>query len=179
MNSTVIHQIVTLFHGGASIRRIAQGLRISRRTVRKALAQLDAARTAGPPEGLPRPAATRGSQLDAHEPAILDLLARHPDITAQRIFEELRRLGYAGGYSILAERVRRLRPRPVVEPVRRFETAPGLQAQMDYSPYDIDLGVTTGFRSPSVPQFAIEPLIFLGDVELPEGVPLAVEVRGA
>jgi transposase len=141
MNSTVIHQIVTLFRGGASLRRIAQSLRISRRTVRKALAQLDAARTAGSLEGLPRPAAARGSQLDAHEPAILDLLARHPDITARRIFEELCRLGYAGGYSILAERVRRLRPRPVVAPVRRFETAPGLQAQMDYSPYDIDFTV--------------------------------------
>jgi transposase len=132
MNSTVIHQIATLFRGGASLRRIAQSLRISRRTVRKALAQLDAARTAGSLEGLPRPAAARGSQLDAYEPAILDLLARHPDITARRIYEELRQIGYTGGYTILSERVRQLRPRPVVPPVRRFETAPGVQAQMDY-----------------------------------------------
>jgi transposase len=126
MNSTLIHQIVTLFRGGASMRRIAQSLRIGRHTVRRALAQIERARTAGPPEEWPRPAPPRGSQLDAHEAAIAALLARHPDITARRIYEELRQVGYTGGYTILSERVRRLRPRPVVAPVRRFETAPGV-----------------------------------------------------
>jgi transposase len=125
MNSTLIHQIVTLFTGGASIRRIAHRLQISRRTVRRALLQLEQARTTGPPGESPRPAPPRGSQLDAHEAAIAALLARHPEITARRIYEELRRLGYTGGYTILSERVRRMRPRPVVAPVRRFETAPG------------------------------------------------------
>jgi transposase len=141
MNSTLVHQIMTLFRGGASIRRIAQGLRISRHTVRRALDQLELARTAGPPEELPRPAPRRGSQLDGHEAAIAALLARHPDITVRRIYEELRPLGYTGGYTILSERVRRLRPRPVVTPVQRFESAPGHQAQMDYATYDLDFTV--------------------------------------
>ena len=117
----------------------------SRRACRSAAApsagrwrRVEQARTTGPPEELPRPAPPRGSQLDAYEAAITELLARHPEITAQRIYEELRRLGYPGGYTILSERVRRLRPRPVVAPVRRFETAPGVQAQMDYSTYDLD-----------------------------------------
>jgi transposase len=141
MNSTLIHQIVTLFRGGASIRRIAQRLQINRRTVRRALAQLEQARTTGPPVELPRAAPPRGSQLDAHEAAIAALLARHPEITARRIYEELRPLGYTGGYTILSERVRQLRPRPVVAPVRRFETAPGVQAQMDYATYDLDFTI--------------------------------------
>jgi transposase len=139
MNSTLIHQIVTLFCEGASIRRIAQRLQISRRTVRRALAQLEQARTTGPPAELPRSTTTRGSQLDAHEAAIAALLGRHPEITARRIYEELCLVGYTGGYTILSERVRQMRP--VVAPVRRFETAPGVQAQMDYATYDLDFTI--------------------------------------
>ena len=101
------------FSGGASIRRIAPRLQISRRTVRRALGQSRAgARRLDPPVELPRPAPARGSQLDAYEAAIADLLARHPDITVRRIYEELRQLGYTGGYTILSERVRRVARRP-------------------------------------------------------------------
>ena len=44
---------------------------------------------------------------------------------------------------------------------------------------DEDLGVTTGLTSPSLPYFAVEPFIFLRNVEVPEGIPLAVEVGGS
>jgi len=138
MNSDPVHKIVALSRGGASMRRIARSLGVSRRAVKKALAQVVQARGDGPPEGPSRPAAARGSRLDAYDAAIADLLARYPDVTVQRVLEELRHLGYAGGYTILSQRVRALRPRPAVSPVRRFETAPGEQAQMDYATYDLD-----------------------------------------
>jgi transposase len=138
MNSELVSKIVALFHGGASVRRIALSLGVSRRTVHRALGQVEQARGAGPPERAPRPATARAGKLDAYEPAIADLLARYPDISVRRIHEELRRLGYTGGCTVLSERVLRFRPSPVVAPVRRFETAPGEQAQMDYSTYDLD-----------------------------------------
>lgn len=138
MNDPLTHEVVARFHAGTSMRRIAQSLRISRGRVRRVLQEVEHARTVGTTQGLPQPMLRRGSQLDAYETAITDLLARYPDITAQRVFEELRRLGYQGGYTILSERVRALRPRPVVAPVIRFETGPGVQAQMDYSTYDLD-----------------------------------------
>jgi transposase len=145
MNDTLIHEIVVRFQGGASIRRIAQSLHISRRTVKRVLDRIEQARGAVGVMELSQPGPRRGSQLDAHQNAITDLLTRYPDITTQRIHEELRRLGYQGSYSLLCKRVRALRPRPVVLPVRRFETAPGQQAQMDYSTYDIDF-TTEGRR---------------------------------
>jgi transposase len=141
MNDTLIHEIVVRFRGGASIRRIAQSLHISRRTVRRALDQVDQARTAGPPPGESPAGSRRGSQLDAYETTIVDLLARYPEMTVQRIHEELRPLGYQGSYTLLCQRVQTLRPRPIAPPVRRFETAPGLQAQVDYSTYDLDFTV--------------------------------------
>jgi transposase len=137
MNNELVAKIVALFHGGASVRRIALSLGVSRRTVHRALGQVEQAR-GGLPAAAPRPTPARGSKLDAYEPAIAGLLARYPDISVRRIHEELRRLGYTGGYTVLSERVLRLRPAPVVVPVRRFETAAGAQAQMDYSTYDLD-----------------------------------------
>jgi transposase len=136
MNHELVAKIVALFHGGASVRRIALSLGVSRRTVQRALGQVEQAR-AGSTERAPRPATARASKLDAYEPAIADLLARYPDISVRRIHEELGRLGFTGGYTVLSERVLRLRPIPVVAPVRRFETTPGEQAQMDYSTYDL------------------------------------------
>jgi transposase len=141
MNDNVIHQIVILFQGGASIRRIARSLHIGRRTVQRVLDQHEKARTAGPTRDMPGSTPQRASQLDAFDTAIRDLLARYPDITVQRVHEELRRLGYQGGYTILSQRVRTLRPRTPVEPVQRFETTMGQQAQMDYSTYDLDFTV--------------------------------------
>src|SRR5262249_31782788 len=124
MNSELVSRIVALFHGGASVRRIAQSLSGSRRTVHRALGQGGQARATGPTERAPRPAAARASKVDAYEPAIAGLLERYPNISVRRILEELRALGYRGGYTILSERVLHLRPSPAVAPVRRFETGP-------------------------------------------------------
>jgi transposase len=60
------------------------------------------------------------------------------DLRSPRILREIRALGYTGGRSILKDFLKTLAPpKPPSEPFRRFETAPGVEAQSDWSPYPV------------------------------------------
>jgi transposase len=127
--------IVRRFQGGASFRAIARALQIDRKTVAAVIHTYDRERAA-PHSALPRPRVRR-SQVDAFTDHITALLERYPDITAVRLDEELRAKGFTGGHTIVKDRLRALRPQPTREPVVRFETGMGVQAQMDYSTFEI------------------------------------------
>ena len=136
MTEEIRHEIVRRHQGKASVRQIARDLHLARPTVQAVLRRWQAERTG--PEASPALPRCRPSTLDAYDDAIREWLQRHPDITVTRLLEELRAQGFTGRYTILRERVQQLRPRPTREPVVRFETAPGAQAQMDFSTYDLD-----------------------------------------
>ena len=129
------NEIISRWQAHASIRQIARSLGMSRNTVSRVLAQIQA-RRAGDPDG--SPSRRRPSRLDPYQPVILELLSRYPDLTAVRLLEELRQRGFTGCYSLVRQRLSELRPRSARPPVVRFETAPGAQAQMDYAVYDLD-----------------------------------------
>jgi transposase len=118
---------------GASLRRIARELHLSRPTVRRVVTGVEAQRA-----GLSAPRPRRSQVLDAYDSVMHELLARYPDLTGVRLFEELRQRGYQGSYSTVRLRLCTLRPRTGPKPVVRFETGPGVQAQMDYATYDLD-----------------------------------------
>jgi transposase len=120
MNEPTRNEIIRRWQAAASIRQIARDLHLARNTVSRVLAAVTAQR-AGTPAAPPR----RPSLLDAHDAAIRELLGRYPDLTATRLLEELRRRGFTGGYTIVRQRLRELRPRLTRPPVVRFETAPG------------------------------------------------------
>jgi transposase len=101
MTPALVCEIVTLFHGGESQRRIAQTLRIGRKAVRRVLELVEHACIDSAEQRPAQPEKRRPSLLDAFETTIADLLARYPNITIQRLREELRRSGYAGGHTIL------------------------------------------------------------------------------
>jgi len=128
--------VVSRHNNGASIRGLAREFAVSRNTIRRILRKNTEQRQSGHNAvSVNRP--RRASKLDPFEPAIKELLEKFEDITGQRIYEELQAKGYDGGITILRQRVRRLRPTPRKKPVDRFETEPGRQGQMDWSPYTI------------------------------------------
>lgn len=99
--ATLTNQVVTLKVQGMTRRAIARALGISRNTVRK-VPEAHALTRASEHSALPAapsPAPRPPGKADSYTEKIMGLLAKYPDITAQRIFEELREAGYDGGYT--------------------------------------------------------------------------------
>jgi transposase len=136
MNEATRQEIVQRRQAGMSIRAIATELGISRGAVTRALARVQAQRE-GRVAPLPRPR-TRPSIIDPFEPLLKELLAKYPNLTTVRALQELQARGFTGQYTVVRQRLRLLRPRAARPPVPRFETGPGLQAQMDFAVYDLD-----------------------------------------
>jgi transposase len=86
----------------------------------------------------PRPAVAK--KLDPYCGIIQARLEEFPRLSAKRLFDEIRAAGYTGGYTQLKEHVRRARPAPPPEPLVRFETAPGHQAQVDFASFTLPWG---------------------------------------
>src|SRR5207253_5395477 len=131
------HEIVQRHQAGTAVRAIARELGITRGAVTRALARVQAERDGrAAPSPRPRP---RRSIIDPFEPILKELLTKYPNLTNERALQELRARGFAGGYTVVRQRIGLLRPRRAPAPVPRFETGPGAQAQMDYGVYDIDV----------------------------------------
>jgi len=110
--------------------KIGKRVGLSRKVVRRVLVE----------EGFPpNKNLTRPSKLTPFLHQIAERVEK--GLTTTRILREVRGLGYQGGRTILAEHVRTLRAKFGLEaPVkvkRRFETRPGLEMQLDWSPYTV------------------------------------------
>ncbi len=121
-------EIRVLHRQGRSIRSISRELSISRETVRKYLRAPDLQPGYGPRR-------RRASKLDPFKEYIRQRLrdAAPRRLPATVLLRELRERGYCGGISILKDWLAAERPAPVVPEVKRFETAPGEQAQIDWT----------------------------------------------
>jgi transposase len=132
------HQIVVLHAQGWSIRALTRHFDMGRNTIRRILRKNRKQREHGHDALDQHRPVKRQSKLDAFKPMIAALLKEYPDITAVRMHEELVASGFDGGTTIVGDYLRKIRPRPKKAPVVRYETPPGYQGQMDWSPYKLD-----------------------------------------
>jgi len=118
--------ILDLHRQGVTVSAIARSVGLDRTTVRRYIA-----RGLEPPVYGPRK--PRTTQLQRFERYLRERIAAFPQLTGRRLHRELRDLGYTGGYTILTEFLRDIRPTAAPEFEVRFETPPGRQAQVDFA----------------------------------------------
>ena len=119
-----VQEIEELKRQGLSIKAISKLTGCDRKTIRKYLAQPEAAPAYGP-RG-PRP-----SKLDTFKTYVEERL-KAGVWNARVLLRELRKRGYVGGYTILTDWLRPQRESARAVAVRRFETPIGHQAQVDW-----------------------------------------------
>lgn len=106
---------------GLSVAQIAGILNLDERTV---------ARWMSAESFEPRAKVRRDCKLDRFRADIVRWLLQHP-YSAQQIFQRLKQAGYVGGYTIVKDLVRTLRP-PVTAPRQTLSFLPGQCAQVDW-----------------------------------------------
>jgi len=116
-----------LYNKGLNISEIARETGFDRKTVRKYIA----ART--PPTAQTR--TSKPSKLDEYREYIQQRITEYP-LSAARIYREIVDKGFTGKYTIVKNYIREIRPKEVVPAVIRYETKPGIQAQVDWGDCD-------------------------------------------
>ena len=125
---------------GFSKAELARRFGVDRRTIHNWVesGQLERDMVAGEVRYKSRPPVAH--KLDPYKGIIESRLEAHPKLSARRLFDEVRKAGYDGGYGRVRDYVGAVRPRaPDEEPVR-FETPPGRQGQVDFGSFRFPWG---------------------------------------
>ncbi|MCK5802227.1 MAG: IS21 family transposase [Lentisphaeria bacterium] len=144
----LVYEVLRRLRQGESKRGISRALGIARKTIRSILNEEEKRREHGEQaleRELPRRRTPKGSKLDVFEEQIQAWLKYYPDLTAVRLHEKLVGEGFEGGYTIVRERLKRIRQESkqakTTKPVMEVETAIGQQCQFDWSPYELKNGL--------------------------------------
>jgi transposase len=115
-----------MYRQGMSISEIARQTGNDRKTVRAYVNSSEPLK--------PKKWTKKASKLDPFKDYITDKLQEGP-FTAARLLREIQEMGFSGKYTIVKDFVREVRPEQAVQAVYRYETKPGVQAQVDWSEF--------------------------------------------
>ena len=115
---------------GVSISAIARQTGLDRKTVRRHLAEGIQAPVYGP-------RAPQGSLLGRFTAYLQARLDQYPGLSGARLLREIQAQGYTGGYTILTDYLRTIRPPQEAGYEVRFETPAGHQGQVDFAHFKV------------------------------------------
>lgn len=120
--------IMELHRQGVSITAIARRTARDPKTVRKYIERGIEAPVYGP-RSIGRP-----SKIAGYLDFLRERVMAYPDLSAARLTREIRALGYVGAYTAVKRYLAAIRPENGSKPYEvRFETAAGVQAQVDFA----------------------------------------------
>jgi len=122
--------IRNLYNQGYGKKRIAKILGISVNTVRRAL------KSDQPPEY--KRSKSRDQKILPYAEVVKEMYLEKK-LIGTRIYEELKKLGYDGSLMTLYRYLKKIKQEPGDRATIRFETLPGVQAQFDWSPFEVDI----------------------------------------
>lgn len=125
---------------GMSQTALARQLGVSRRTIYRWIRSGDLDRDIDAESVRYSPRPPKATKLDLYKTMVRARLAEFPELSAVRIFEEVKAAGYPGGLTQLKLFVSEVRPRSPEDPVVRFETPPGKQGQVDFAHFRFPWG---------------------------------------
>ena len=131
--------ILELHREGLSVSAIAQRSGLDRKTVRKYI-------RAGVHVPKYKARALKPRLLDAYVGYLTQRIQSYPGLSVQRLLREIREMGYAGSRTILGDFLREIRPTRAPHFERRFETAAGEQAQVDFAHFNVEFEDVPGQR---------------------------------
>jgi transposase len=131
--------ILELHRQGVSVTAIARRTGRDPKTVRKYIERGIEAPVYGP-RSVGRP-----SKLAAYLDYLRERVTAFPDLSAARLTREIRELGYAGAYTAVKRYLAAMRPENAPKSYEvRFETPPGVQAQVDFARFVVDFADDPG-----------------------------------
>ncbi|MCA9258107.1 MAG: hypothetical protein KDA61_02850, partial [Planctomycetales bacterium] len=139
MDEQIRNEVIHRWGRGQSQREIARRLRLSRNTVKAVLGSAQAAREGSAPAVEAPTNKRRASMLDSFDEQIKEILGRHPEMPAVEVLRRLRHSGFQGSYTILRQRVNRLRER-FPDDLMADVTAPGVTAIVSFTTLQLACG---------------------------------------
>jgi transposase len=131
--------ILELHRQGVPITAIARRTGRDPKTIRKYIERGIEAPAYGP-RSVGRP-----SKLAAYLDFLRERVTAFPELSAARLTREIRELGYVGAYTAVKRYLAVIRPENGPKPYEvRFETPPGVQAQVDFARFVVDFADDPG-----------------------------------